>query len=327
MIQIVDIYYLYQKNSTSQNLIEQIIQKEKKESVIYIGSQFKGDKSEFYTEEILYKIQMQMENETILILKGLEIIYPSLYDLFNQNFSEFNGNRYAKISFSNNQSTSLINNKFKIVVLVDKQMVQYEDKPFLNRFEKHVISFENILQPNYVRLVNNINSKIEELTKFESNDEKKKLIVNLKKQLICCDKEVIENLVFNLTDNNDNLSNDEITSKIFELISPTLTQDIISCINLNGFIEKERDLANIIENSYNKTYASNINDYIKKIPKSKLRHIIYTFSNLTELIFKDNGQEEEKSMFTKQKTTEIVIDSIESTKKLEILIDQFYKSQ
>jgi len=144
---------------------------------------------------------------------------------------------------------------------------------------------------------------------------KKKLIVNLKKQLICCDKEVIENLVFNLTDNNDNLSNDEITSKIFELISPTLTQDIISCINLNGFIEKERDLANIIENSYNKTYASNINDYIKKIPKSKLRHIIYTFSNLTELIFKDNGQEEEKSMFTKQKTTEIVIDSIESTKK------------
>ena len=318
---------LISKNSTSQNLIEQIIQKEKKESVIYIGSQFKGDKSESYTEEILYKIQMQMENETILILKGLEIIYPSLYDLFNQNFSEFNGNRYAKISFSNNQSTSLINNKFKIVVLVDKQMVQYEDKPFLNRFEKHVISFENILQPNYVRLVNNINSKIEELTKFESNDEKKKLIVNLKKQLICCDKEVIENLVFNLTDNNDNLSNDEITSKIFELISPTLTQDIISCINLNGFIEKERDLANIIENSYNKTYASNINDYIKKIPKSKLRHIIYTFSNLTELIFKDNEQEEEKSMFTKQKTTEIVIDSIESTKKLEILIDQFYKSQ
>ena len=317
---------LISKNSTSQNLIEQIIQKEQKESVIYIGSQFKGDKSEAYTEEILYKIQMQMENEIILILKGLEVIYPSLYDLFNQNFSEFNGNRYAKISFSNNQSTSLINNKFKVVVLVDKQMVEYEDKPFLNRFEKHVISFENILPPNYIRLVNNINSKIEELTKYESNDDKKKLMVNLKKQLICCDKEVIENLVFNITNNNDNLSNDEITSKIFELISPTLTQDIISCISINGFVEKERELANVIETSYNKSYASNINDYLQKIPKPKLRHIIYTFSNLTELIFKDKDKEDENSFFTKKNTTEIVIDSIESTKKLEMLIDLFYKS-
>ena len=317
---------LISKNSTSQNLIEQIIQKEKKESVVYIGSQFKGDKSESYTEEVLYKIQMQMENEIILILKGLEIIYPSLYDLFNQNFSEFNGNRYAKISFSNNQSTSLINNKFKIVVLVDKQMLEFEDKPFLNRFEKHVISFENILPPEYVRIVNEINLKINELINYESNDEKKKLIVNLKKQLICCDKEVIENLVFNLT-NNDDLSKDEIIKKIFELISPTLTQDIISCININGFIEKERELASIIETSYNKSYASNLSDYLKKLPKSRLRSIIYTFSNLTELIFKDNEKNDENSLFTKENTTEIVIDSIDSTKKFELLIDLFYKSK
>ena len=317
---------LISKNSTSQNLIEQIIQKEKKRSVIYIGSQFKGDKSESYTEEILYKIQMQMENEVILILKGLEIIYPSLYDLFNQNFSEFNGNRYAKISFSSNQSTSLINNKFKVVVLVDDQMILYEDKPFLNRFEKHVISFENILPQNYAKLVNDINLKIEELISYESNDEKKNIKINLKKQLISCDKEIIENLVFSLTEKNHNLSDEEITSQIFEMIAPTLTQDIIACININGFAERKREIAKIIETSYNKSYVPNIYAYFKKIPKIYLRHIIYTLSNITEPIFTDK-EEEINSLFNKQNTMEIVVDTIETTKKLEYLIDSFYKSK
>ena len=318
---------LISKNSTSQNLIEQIIQKEKKQSVIYIGSQFKGDKSESYTEEMLYKIQMQMENEVILILKGLEIIYPSLYDLFNQNFSEFNGNKCAKISFSNNQSTSLINNNFKIVVLVDEKMIKYEDKPFLNRFEKHVISFENILSQDYAKLVNEINNKIEELINYESIEENKDIKINLKNQLISCDKEVIENLVFNLTNNEKNLSNNKITEEIFELISPTLSQDIISFININGFVEREKELSKIIEASYNKSYASNICEYLKNIPKTELRHIIYTFSNITEPIFKIREIKNENLIFKKQHTLEIVIDSIETTKKLELLIEFFYKSQ
>ena len=318
---------LISKNSTSQNLIEQIIEKEKKRSVIYIGSQFKGDKNESYTEEILYKIQMQMENEIILILKGLEIIYPSLYDLFNQNFSEFNGNKYAKISFSNNQSTSLINNKFKIVVLVDEQMIQYEDKPFLNRFEKHVISFENILNSNNIKLINNITSKIDELINYENNDENKLIKIDLKKQLISCDKEIIENLVFNITNNQDNLSNNEITSKVFKIIAPTLTQDIISLMNINGFVEREKELAKIIEESYNKSFASNIINYLKNIQKNNLRHIIYTFSNITEPIFKYNEIKIDNIIFNKKNTTEILLDSIESTKKLEQLIELFCKGK
>ena len=315
---------LISKNSTSQSLIEQIIQKEQKQSVIYIGSQFKGDKSESYIEEILYKIQMQMENEIILILKGLEIIYPSLYDLFNQNFSESNGNKYAKISFSNNQSTSFVNNKFKIVVLVDENMILYEDKPFLNRFEKHVISLKNFLPIQFVQLVNIINKKIEDLINYESVDEKKNIKINLKKQLISCDSEVIENLVFKLTNNKENISDNEIVSKILELISPTLSQDIISCIHINGFIEREKELAKIMETAYIKAHASNLNDYLNKMSNVNLRHIIYTFSNITEPIFK-NKEILDKSIFNKQNTTEIVIDTIGTTKELELEIDSFYK--
>ena len=318
---------LISNNSTSQNLVEQIIKKEKRQSVIYIGSQFKGDKSESYTEEILYKIQMQMENNVILILKGLEIIYPSLYDLFNQNFSEFNGNKYAKISFSSNQSTSLINNNFKVIVLVDKQMINYEDKPFLNRFEKHVISFENILPPNYVKEVNFIYSKIEALINYESSDEKKDIKINLREQLISCDKEVIANVIFKLINEDKNISDNKLLSNVFDIIAPTLTQDIISCMYINGFIEREKELGKIIEDSYNKSYAPNINEYLKKISKEDLRHIIYTFSHITEPIFKKKEIEENNSLFKKENTTEIAVDAIENSKKLELLIDLFYKSK
>ena len=155
-----------------------------------------------------------MKNETILILKSLEIIYPSLYDLFNQNFSEFNGNKCTKITFANNQSTSLINDKFKVIVLIDSQMMQYEDKPFINRFEKHVISFENILLPEYIKIVKNINQKLMDLIIY------KNININLKKQLINCDKEVIEKLVFDLTSENsidNNKSLEDYEKEIFEL--------------------------------------------------------------------------------------------------------------
>ena len=309
--------------STSQSLIEQIIQKEQKDSVIYIGSQFKDDKSESYTEEILYKIQMQMEKEIILILKGLEIIYPSLYDLFNQNFSESNGKKYAKISFSNNQSTSIINGKFKIIVLVDEKMILYEDKPFLNRFEKHVISLKTFLSEQHAQLVNIINKNIEDLIK-EDDDEKNKIKINLKNQLISCDDKVIEYLVFKLTNDKEALSGKEIIYKIFELISPTLSEDIISYIHINGFIENKIELAKIMKTSYINSHSSNIYDYLSKISENDLRHIIYTFSNITEPIFK-NKEIIDNTPFSKQNTKEIVIDSIGTTKDLELTIDSFYK--
>ena len=334
---------LVSKNSTSQNLIQQIIRKEQRLNATYIGSPFKGDKNEYYTEEILYKIQTEMKNETILILKGLEIIYPSLYDLFNQNFSEFNGNKCTKITFANNQSTSLINDKFKIIVLIDSQMVHYEDKPFLNRFEKHVISFQNILLPEYIKLVKNINQKLMDLISFTN------ININLKNQLINCDEEVIEKLVFDLTNENsidNNKSREDYEKEIFELISPILTQDIISCFNTNGFVAKEPLISEAIKKSYNSSHVQNITQFLKKLSEQKkelkLRHIIYTFSNIAEPIFKENEKKIRNSInsfnsnnsndsldstFNKQKTIEIVIDSIDKSKDLEFQIEHFYKGK
>ena len=237
----------------------------------------------------------------------------------------------------------MINDKFKIIVLIDSQMLQYEDKPFINRFEKHVISFENILLPEYIKIVKNINQKLMDLIIY------KNININLKKQLINCDKEVIEKLVFDLTSENsiyNNKSLEDYEKEIFELISPILTQDIISCFNINGFVAKEPLISEIIKESYNKSHVSNITQFLKKLSEQKkelkLRHIIYTFSNIAEPIFNDNEKKIRNSIssfssnnsndsldsfFNKQKTIEIVIDSIDKSKDLEFKIEQFYKGK
>ena len=96
---------------------------------------------------ILLQIEILMKNEIILILKNLDILYPSLYELFNKNFSEYyeGGNKFVQISYENQYSLNQVNEKFRIIVLVNEEKLDVEEKPFLNRFEKQIFSIKTIL--------------------------------------------------------------------------------------------------------------------------------------------------------------------------------------
>ena len=84
-----------------------------------------------------------MEEGKVLLLKDLESIYPSLYDLFNQNFTVVSDKNFARIALgSSNNSLSFVHNDFKCIILVDENEIEKEEAPFLNRFEKHILSFE-----------------------------------------------------------------------------------------------------------------------------------------------------------------------------------------
>ena len=90
-----------------------------------VGSKYKIDtKSGRYTEEILNKIKYIMETDNILILKDLDIIYPSLYDLFNQNFTIMGNKQFARIAFEYAKISSEVNPNFHVVILVDNIQIQ-----------------------------------------------------------------------------------------------------------------------------------------------------------------------------------------------------------
>ena len=61
-----------------------------------------------------------MEQELILVLKNLEVIYPSLYELFNKSFTQYFGNKkFTKLCHEDKQTLVYVNDKFRIIILVD----------------------------------------------------------------------------------------------------------------------------------------------------------------------------------------------------------------
>ena len=54
-------------------------------------------------------------------MNNLESIYPSLYDLFNQNFTYISGKKYARIALGYTHDMSVeVNPDCRIVILIDQ---------------------------------------------------------------------------------------------------------------------------------------------------------------------------------------------------------------
>ena len=120
-----------------------------------IGSKYKIDsKSGRYTEEILNKIKYIMETENVLILRDLNMVYPSLYDLFNQNFTIMGEKRFARIAFEYAKISSEVNKKFHAIVIINKKELDAFklDPPFLYRFVKHIINYNMLLSNNETKI-------------------------------------------------------------------------------------------------------------------------------------------------------------------------------
>lgn len=114
---------------------------------IMIGSQFEKDvDQEEYSCRTLSTIINCLEDGTSLILQGLDYIYPSLYDLFNQNFTIISQKKTCKIALgTTNNSTCTVHEDFRCIILLEEQYLSQQDPPFLNRFEKQIIGWDSIL--------------------------------------------------------------------------------------------------------------------------------------------------------------------------------------
>ena len=72
------------------------------------------------------EIQLNLENGDVLVLKNMENIYPSLYNLFNQNFTMLGGKKFARIAFANFQSYSVVNDDFRAILIVDEEQIKQD---------------------------------------------------------------------------------------------------------------------------------------------------------------------------------------------------------
>ena len=301
-------------NYKEENNIENL---RKKEIKTFLGSKFKLDeKSIYYCDEILYKIKCQMETENIVILKDLEIVYPSLYELFNRSFIDLQGVKFARLGKS--QSLALVNDYFKIIVLVDKRNIPKEDPPFLNRFEKHIISFSNILSENLISLADEIYSILKEIISFNinnnaicvktKNDGKSKVnefSLYLNKNIKYINNEEVRGLVYQASKSNIKEKND-IIKYILNKIAPIFTEDLIIIMQKFGFKAKNTFYYENIMNIYKINYRYSLKNFIEKTDKKF--SIIYTFSLVNDLLFENN--EEINNLFFDEKINKKTVKEI-----------------
>ncbi len=320
---------LITNSSTSDFLIEYILKKINKVYTLLIGSQFTNDIfQKNYSMKILNKIIVNVEYGNFLIFKNLDTIYFSLYDLFNLHFHYLKEieKKYVRLSLGMiNIPRLFVHDRFKCAILIDENDVYNKDPPFLNRFEKHIISFKILLNEEEINICEYIYNMFQKLTYNKNNLYED---IDLKNQKVNLGKEEIFGLYYKVKqefnkneDDNNNISNsDKIKEEIIKILSKNLSQDILIH---SKFCELTKNELENIYQYYNLFETNNLEQFLKKI-QFRL-NIIYTFSSEFINIKNNLGQISSKNiLFNQQTIEEAIISSFQSQLEIEDFLNEFY---
>ena len=284
----------------------------------YSGSKFQADRNNIlYSNEMLNKIKYQMETDNILILKDLESVYPSLYELFNQSFTYLDKKKFVRLGSS--ESFSLVNNKFNVIVLVEKSQIDNQEEPFLNRFEKHIINFSSLLNQQLLSLEEEIYQTLKEINKININS-KFNIEERFKKYMNFINEEEIKGLIYiaskklnNINDENGNINKNLIIEFVLQKIAPCFKEELMILISKYDFKNKYNFYYKCLYESYKKNYSYNFKNYLENITSEI--SIVYTFSSILDDIINDENEKiilnnNKNINFAKNTTIEINISSI-----------------
>ena len=288
---IVDIYSRYLLLEIKPSLAPLIyqnlrIQNPDKEIVFMKGSPFEDDNNNEYNFTKIREILQNANTDKLIMMQNLNQIQPFLYDLYNMNYIIKDGENCARICFDNfNETLIPVNDLFKIILLVDRRFVNSVDYPFLSRFEKLKIDFEQIINNEQKALANKIIREIgfkEHILSYNIN-------FNLEELLINSGKEDIQGLIYyEMKKNYNKLDEEHLKEIIYNKIVKISSQDIISILP-DGNKIKELYLK---EKKY-----YNLNSYINDLSKENNKiSIIYTFNPITALI--ENVRNEMRILFS-----------------------------
>ena len=117
---------------------------------MYVCSDFPGDGQLQKINTIAAIRHSAIEGHTV-VMSQTDDIHESFYDLFNQRFRRIDdpeqGPRYyTNIAIGAHLKPSRVHPNFQCVVVVKKSEVKHTPAPFLNRFEKFLISYSSLLE-------------------------------------------------------------------------------------------------------------------------------------------------------------------------------------
>ena len=153
-------------------ILKQNLSQAGKETITIFGSRFEEDMFDDYNYRILSRIILCMERDCVLILRDLECIYGSLYDMLNQNYSVVGKRKNCRVALgANSNPMCYVNDGFRCIVLVDYNKVDYADPPFLNRFEKQLLRFSDVLSGKQQQIITELQSWVSQMSSVEDLDQ------------------------------------------------------------------------------------------------------------------------------------------------------------
>lgn len=156
------------RSDSALSIVEDVLNQTKREYVIILGSSFREDMTDDYNYRILSKIILYMEQGVVLILKDLQHIYGSMYDMLNQNYTIVGKKNNCRIALgANSYPLCQVHDRFRCIVLVEEEKLDLSDPPFLNRFEKQNIQLCDALSSTEKKQVIDLDRWIDQMSKID----------------------------------------------------------------------------------------------------------------------------------------------------------------
>ena len=313
--------FLIKKNFNSIFVIDHFINTEKNNPFKYFyGSPFKQDlEKDDYKFSILKDIIFSMEKGFRIVLKNLDYIYGALYDLFNQNFFSIGDRKNCRIALGGtNNPMCYVNDKFRCIVISDQNPSDLPP-PFLNRFEKHELNFNNILVEenfSFINLTHKWFLKIFNASKIKES----KIINNLNLCEVCFLGYNQVDFLYSLALECSKYENKEQKFKELLLSISNINFLITMVISRENCMEENRKEFEECIDLYNKQNHFSIDDFYREQKNKKLT-IIYTYSNILENIRIEDIQG------NVMKIVEINLNTITSEKEFLYLIETFLENK
>ncbi|PKK68874.1 hypothetical protein RhiirC2_867041 [Rhizophagus irregularis] len=195
--------------------------------VVILGSQFPEDRDD-YSYSILSRIMMCVEAGQPLILTDLEIIYGSLYDLWNQNYitmgSSDDPKYFTRVALGAYANPMLyVHPDFRCILVLDEKKLKDADPPLLNRFEKQVMTLDDILSSEQKELVTRLKEWTKQMSTVTGTNRdrftQKDLFIGF------CEEETLQSLVIDTINKDPNIGEKKLLEKCKEALIAIATSD------------------------------------------------------------------------------------------------------
>ena len=192
---------LFTENGVIDEILVELIKSEfpKREIIDWRGSKLNSTNTEKETVEMLSMMKTYIQNGYIVVMKNINELFGSLYDLFNQKYFEREGNKYCNLYYGDEKPRAMVHPDFKCIVIIGEdeglsgaQAEISQPAPFLNRFEKYRLRIVDVLRYDQIH-------KLKEILKMGSDMSR-----GLESRLVCFNIEMLSSIIMTAEVDEDN---------------------------------------------------------------------------------------------------------------------------